>query len=258
MNFDITFKKNDRSFAAGFREAYRISDGGYESGYAEGYDAGYDDAQALGAETNKMLESMIDGGAIEEIYSENATRIKAYAFWSHSGVKSIDLPNVTTCAAQAFRGCSKLTTVHLPKLETCSTYVFYGSGLVDVYLPELLAVPDYTFAYCNSLVSVNLPKATEIKIQGLRQCTELKKADLGAVETIGQSAFYYCQALTTLIIRTNAVCKSTSGAFNATPIANGTGYVYVPRSLVEDYKAAWSTHAAQIRAIEDYPDITGT
>lgn len=40
-----------------------------------------------------------------------------------------------------------------------------------------------------------------------------------------------------------------------TPIRQGTGYIYVPFTLVEAYKAAdnWSTFANQIRAIEDYP-----
>ena len=44
-----------------------------------------------------------------------------------------------------------------------------------------------------------------------------------------------------------------------TVIASGTGYVYVPSALVNSYKSAtnWSTYADQIRAIEDYPDITG-
>ena len=34
---------------------------------------------------------------------------------------------------------------------------------------------------------------------------------------------------------------------------------YVPTSLVDTYKSAtnWSTYAEQIRAIEDYPEITG-
>ena len=49
------------------------------------------------------------------------------------------------------------------------------------------------------------------------------------------------------------------GAFNMSPIASGTGYIYVPAALVDSYKAAsnWSTYANQIRAIEDYPDICG-
>lgn len=44
-----------------------------------------------------------------------------------------------------------------------------------------------------------------------------------------------------------------------TAIASATGYIYVPQSLVDQYKAAtnWATYANQIRAIEDYPEITG-
>ena len=40
---------------------------------------------------------------------------------------------------------------------------------------------------------------------------------------------------------------------------NGTGFVYVPAESVDTYKSAtnWSTYAEQIRAIEDYPEITG-
>ena len=39
----------------------------------------------------------------------------------------------------------------------------------------------------------------------------------------------------------------------------GTGYVYVPASLIETYKTAtnWSAFANQFRAIEDYPEICG-
>ena len=56
------------------------------------------------------------------------------------------------------------------------------------------------------------------------------------------------------------MCKLASvNAFSDTPIANGTGFVYVPLSLIEDYKTAtnWATYAAQFRAIEDYPEICG-
>jgi hypothetical protein len=66
--------------------------------------------------------------------------------------------------------------------------------------------------------------------------------------------------LTTVILRVNKVCTLANvSAFNNTPIKNGSGYVYVPSALVDSYKAAsnWSTYAAQIRAIEDYPEICG-
>ena len=47
-------------------------------------------------------------------------------------------------------------------------------------------------------------------------------------------------------------------ALQNTMIANGTGYIYVPAELVETYKTTsnWETYADQIRAIEDYPEIT--
>ena len=50
---------------------------------------------------------------------------------------------------------------------------------------------------------------------------------------------------------------STNPFGGSTPLAKGTGYIYVPRALLNDYKTAenWSTYAAQIRAIEDYPEL---
>ena len=52
---------------------------------------------------------------------------------------------------------------------------------------------------------------------------------------------------------------ANTNAFTNTPIKSGAGYIYVPAALVDSYKAAtnWSVYADQIRAIEDYPDITG-
>ena len=42
-------------------------------------------------------------------------------------------------------------------------------------------------------------------------------------------------------------------------IANGKGYIYVPRAMVDTLKSAtnWSTYATQIRALEDYT-VDGT
>jgi hypothetical protein len=52
---------------------------------------------------------------------------------------------------------------------------------------------------------------------------------------------------------------ASPNAFNNTPIKSGTGYIYVPATLIDSYKSAtnWSTYAAQFRAIEDYPEICG-
>ncbi|MBR3159229.1 MAG: hypothetical protein IKF14_09030 [Atopobiaceae bacterium] len=64
----------------------------------------------------------------------------------------------------------------------------------------------------------------------------------------------------TLVLPGETLCRLSGSLNSDVPIAQGTGYVYVPSSLVDDYKVAggWSTYAAQIRAIEDYPDVVAT
>ena len=91
-------------------------------------------------------------------------------------------------------------------------------------------------------------------------CSNLEKIDFDILAEIKNADFYQCSALSVVIIRTPAVCTmSDSNAFKSTPIASGTGYIYVPAALVDSYKAAtnWTKYANQIRAIEDYPDICG-
>ena len=93
-----------------------------------------------------------------------------------------------------------------------------------------------------------------------RGCSNLAKIDFDVLGEMKNADFHQCSALTAVIIRSPAVCTmSDSNAFESTPIASGTGYVYVPAALVDSYKAAtnWSVYADQIRAIEDYPDICG-
>lgn len=47
--------------------------------------------------------------------------------------------------------------------------------------------------------------------------------------------------------------KKGTNAFTGTKIASGTGYVYVPDELVEEYKVAtnWSTFANQIKPLSE-------
>ena len=100
---------------------------------------------------------------------------------------------------------------------------------------------------------------TKIGQYAFNSCRVLTKVDFPAVTSIGGYAFYSC-ALTTVILRNETVCSlSSSDAFSSTPIKSGTGYIYVPRALLEDYKAAtnWSNFAAQFRALEDYT-VDGT
>ncbi len=137
---------------------------------------------------------------------------------------------------------------------------FYGcNALTEVDFPAVTSIGESALHSCYALTKVDFPAVTSIGESAFYSCYALTKVDFPAVTSIGGYAFYSC-ALTTVILRNETVCSlSSSAAFSGTPIKSGTGYIYVPRALLEDYKAAtnWSNFAAQFRAIEDYTEITG-
>jgi hypothetical protein len=112
------------------------------------------------------------------------------------------------------------------------------------------------FAGCNKLVRVVLPSVTYVSEYALQYCTSLKTADFGSLTGMNYSVFYNSTALERLFLRNEeTLCTiANTSVFYKTPIANGTGYIYVPKALIEDYKSAtnWSTFAEQFRALEDY------
>ena len=83
--------------------------------------------------------------------------------------------------------------------------------------------------------------------------------EAASINNIGYGAFSGCSNLTAFIIRGGNVPTLNSNVFDNTPIASGSGYIYVPASMVSAYQAAtnWSTYASQIRALEDYT-VDGT
>lgn len=170
--------------------------------------------------------------------------------------------DVTSILGHACRGLTKLKTVNLPNATSIGTYGFYGcTALTSFNAPKVTSLGTYSLYSCR-MTSVNFPVATAIPQNGLYSCINLKKADFGVASKINQSAFAYCDSLEALILRrTSSICTLSvaTNAFTGTPIAEGTGYVYVPAALIETYKTAtnWVNYASQFRAIEDYPEICG-
>ena len=118
------------------------------------------------------------------------------------------------------------------------------------------------FIHCSALAEVKFPAvlSSGVAVNALRYCSALKKVDFGEINAVKGLLGYCladCKVLEMLVIRNTDQPPAT--AFNNTPIKTGTGYIYVPAAMVDAYKSAtnWSAYADQIRAIEDYPEITG-
>ena len=213
-----------------------------------------------------------------------ATSIGGNSFYSCNSLTTVDFPVATSIGSNAFRGCSSLTTVDFPVATSIGSYAFqncvklttanfpaatsignsafyYCKILTTANFPAATSIGGNSFYSCNSLTTVDFPVATSIGSNAFRGCSSLTTVDFPVATSIGSYAFRDCSSLTTLILRNpDVVCTlSNTNAFTSTPIASGTGYIYVPSALVDSYKAEtnWSTFADQIRAIEDYPDITG-
>ena len=127
-----------------------------------------------------------------------------------------------------------------------------NTTLTGINMPNITTLETYTFSNCTALETAVLPAATSIPAYCFSTCSALKRVDLTAVTSLGGMAFGTCTSLNTLIIRNeNAVVSINTNLFTNTPIANKAGYIYVPRALVDSYKANanWSTFASQISKI---------
>ncbi len=95
------------------------------------------------------------GNAEKVVVPEGVTSIGDSAFFSCSGLTSIELPEgVTSIGDYAFFGCSGLTSIELPeKVTSIGEGAFeYCSGLTSIELPEGLAsIGVSAFNYCDNL-----------------------------------------------------------------------------------------------------------
>lgn len=204
------------------------------------------------------IDALIEGSLTE--INSNAATVRPYAFYEYTTLESINLPHAVEIGSTAFRDNIALTTVNAPKVETIGTNAFYYcTSLTNVELPSLKTSGMNAFQNCFSLASITLPKLEKVNSYMFSGCSELTRVDLHIALDIRSGAFSGCNKLETVILRSYPFVSllENSNAFTNTPIASGTGYIYVPKAMVDSYKTGnvWSTYANQIRAIEDYPEI---
>ena len=192
-------------------------------------------------------ENEIVARSIVEYSNHEITEVGAYAFRSCSSLETVDLPNVTMVGKSSFYENTLLRQINMPLLENAGDYAFYyGRALESVYFPRLTHAGAYCFTGCWGIQSVNFPMLSNIPPRFLRECSQLTIADFGLAGEIGEFAFYYCESLTTLILRSESVCSLYAATvFNGTPFykEGAGGKVYVPNDLISEYQEAdeWNT-----------------
>lgn len=181
-----------------------------------------------------------------EYYNENIKELKQQAFAYDGNLVAIDLPNCEQINNQCFYTAHHLERINFPSLKKIQgSQHFQGTKLKEIYL----------LGFDKTVISANSGLSGEF-----RATVSLKKVEYNYLKQVVANAFNGCTSFNALVIRGDSLATLANiSAFNNTPIANGTGYIYVPSALIEDYKVAtnWVTFADQFRALEDYT-VDGT
>ncbi len=206
----------------------------------EEFDSG-DNMVATGANGDLSLQSFRNCSNLKRlIMGENYLPFSNYVFTGATSLKEVRYKGTLDKWAEATRN-----------VNTNRANPFFYSKGGSFYLGDST----------EPLTEINLTTATTITNGAFVYFTDIEKAFLGeTVATLNALCFGYCSKLEALVLKGNTIkTLASTGALSYTPIYEGTGYIYVPSALLEDYKAAtnWTTYAEQFRAIEDYPEILG-
>ena len=195
------------------------------------------------------------------------TTIGEYAFAGMPYLQSVSMPTLTTIPDSCFRDCAALEEVNLPAALATNAHAFtYNYAMKKLFLPEVVLLNEAPLVYyTTALKELRLPKNTSSLTNMLGSNAMLEVIDIGLATTIGvylSGTVYgdmkYFIARNTSQVVTPSVSSGRIFS-NSSPIAQGTGKILVPRSMVDAYKedSRWSRYADVIVAIEDYPDICG-
>lgn len=148
-----------------------------------------------------------------------------------------------------------------PNIITVGVYGLASLGCTKIVLENVEMIGNYGLAFNSAATEIKCPNVLTMGLAAFDGCSKVKKMEFLRAQSAGNAAFRGTSSLETLIIRAPSVMSlATANVFVSCAISAGTGYIYVPASMVNAYKEAanWSKYADQIRAIEDYPEICGT
>ena len=249
--------------------------GNYDLGYADGYEEG---------QKNSEFFERYMARSFTEFESDTAYPVPTYMFAENAELESVSMPNIEVVNGKAFMDCPKLASVHLPKVKKLLGDDCFrrDTSLTSFpYFEQLEEITGYCFDECPIEQKVwDFKNLTKVSAQyafynAAAEVIILRKAINGGMDrifhtmpnvetidlhdafTIGRYAFQDCPNLEAVILRDTVNVFALKNVDVLT--SNINYYAYVPASMLETYKAYtnWSSYPERIRAIEDYPEITG-
>ncbi len=167
----------------------------------------------------------------------------------------INLTNCEDIGTNAFAYCSaggrkQLTTGS--KVKRIRAGTFQSCSLQTISLPACTQIDEYAFRSNFWLTTVSLPECVTIGSSAFYQASYLASITLPKCEAIMGYAFYYCTSLKSVYFPgSSVVFLENSTAFPTSFWSSGR--VYVPESLVSQYKAdlVWGLYSSRIYSITE-------
>ena len=134
----------------------------------------------------------------------HVVKIEGDAFNGCSSLEGpLNCPLLTNMGAFAFSGCSSLRgLLSLPSIETISQCAFAGcSSLSELHIPSVKTIGNSAFSECSGLIGALNLGSERIEASAFWGCTGLVSVKTStALSFLGNSAFYGCQELTSVLI----------------------------------------------------------
>ena len=234
------------------------------------------------------IEAFYGCSGMESLSLPELITLNRGAFYGCSKLETLNMPKLKTLyGGDTFSGCSKLKSLSFPCLTTVSgEYIFRNSYIEEVIFPVLTALYYRIFRDAKGLKQITCPElVTELNAEAFYNVPTLLTVSFPKLKQINRDAFGLCTGLTSLTFpklerfsegnqfngcsnlvafflpNEDFVCVlANTNTFANTPIASGTGYVYVPLKWIDIYKKAsnWVTYKNQIKSKESYDDNTAT
>jgi len=137
-------------------------------------------------------------------FPDSIASIGNYTFYHCTSLSTVTLGNaVTSIGTGAFYGCSALTSINIPNSVTIiGNGAFYDChSLVSISIPGAVTIGDGLFQSCTALTTVTIgDNLTSIGADMFYNTALTGFVIPASVTSIGDSAFYYCVHLTSIIV----------------------------------------------------------